>query len=673
MRTCILISLLVLPLAGCPRDRGAEPAPPSAAPAPAAAPPAAAAAAPPAAAVTAADPALGGLRPRTDLPPERRAIIAAGGAEHVVDADEARAAGRTLVDLRDDWTPYIFNDLTAADGRPLPNRYRTIFLGLANDRTDADGQPLARGGAAGRPGAAEPAAAHFLEVYGIPPSLGVLRARFLADAPDATGRDRCSHVDRPSLRPLAAGALEGKRRSATDQSALAAVEARLACEGLLPHAGHRAGAWDEGLRQAVLRFQRKHKIYQGPSAIRGETLAALRRTLVENDHAALVRVLTERAVAAADVLEDGSVDRPGAKGAAPTAPTWRAADGTQLAVRNLVDEVSRATLEQLGLTTPAAALAFFQRHPAADFAWLRAAVRMPPPPEYHSKEMALEVEIDRGDVSYDPPFNARGKRVYPSRTRHPQLTLFTRYRGQQIPLVKWRTTIGGWRTELAANGYEYYRYKGSDVGERVWRHVVAAPVWVAPTSTPLRALVKGKNVNGVWQTVVNYDEVGPGYLSAYGLVAAYNIVPGKGGKPDWDNGVRVHGSSEYRSIFDPAGYSHGCHRLVNHLAVRLFSFVLRHRRMTVDGEQNFGFSRDFLYKDHVYVLRLPTRGYRFALDPPLPVHVLEGNIAGKVQQPIEGLVRIPGTRYPPGDVPSTSDKPEERAGAAAGGDAEEEE
>jgi hypothetical protein len=491
----------------------------------------------------------------------------------------------------------------------------------------------------------------------------VLRARFLADAPDAAGRDRCSDVDRASLRPLSAGALAGKRRSAADQQAVAALEARLACEGLLPRAGHRAGAWDEGLRQALIRFQRKHKIYEGPAAVRGETLAALRRTLLENDQAALVRVLTERAVAAAGVLEDGSAARPEAKGRPPAAPTYQGADGTRVAVRNLVGEVRRATREQLGLATPAAALAFFWRHPAADFAWLRAAVRLPPPPEYYAKEMDLEVEIDRGDVSYDPPFNAQGKRVYPSRSRYPQLTLFTRYRGQRIPLVTWRTTIGGWRTELAADGYEYYRYKGSDVGDRVWRQIVAAPVWVAPTSTPVRSLVKGKHVNGVWQTVVNYDEVGPGYLSAYGLVAAYNVVPGKDGRPDWDNGVRVHGSSEYRSILDPAGYSHGCHRLMNHLAVRLFSFVLQHRRMTVDGEQAFGFSREFLHQDHVYVLRLPTRGYRFALDPPVPVHVLEGHIAGRVRQPIEGLVRIPGTRYPPGDVPSASGQPEDRAGA----------
>jgi len=62
------------------------------------------------------------------------------------------------------WTPYIFAEQTAPDGQPLPNRYRRIFLGLANDQLDEDGEPL------------EPGAKNHLELYGIPPSLSVLRA-----------------------------------------------------------------------------------------------------------------------------------------------------------------------------------------------------------------------------------------------------------------------------------------------------------------------------------------------------------------------------------------------------------------------------------------------------------------------------------------------------------------
>ncbi len=101
-----------------------------------------------------------------------------------------------------------------------------------------------------------------------------------------------------------------------------------------------------------------------------------------------------------------------------------------------------------------------------------------------------------------------------------------KWKGQQIPLARWRTTIGGWRAEQASDGYEYYRYKMSDIGPRVIRQVVSGPVWIAPTSTPIRTLVKGKLVNSSWMKVVNYDELGPGYLSAYGIIAGYFVIPG---------------------------------------------------------------------------------------------------------------------------------------------------
>ena len=211
--------------------------------------------------------------------------------------------------------------------------------------------------------------------------------------------------------------------------------------------------------------------------------------------------------------------------------------------------------------------------------------------------------------------------------------------GKQVALARWRTTIGGWRADQASNGYEYFRYKGSDVGPRVIRHIVSGPVWIAPASTPIRSLVKGKLVNGKWMSVVNYDELGPGYLSAYGLIAGYFVVPGQNGRNDFDNGVRAHGSSDYLSIYSANGYSHGCHRLPNHLAIRLYSFILRHRHMKVSGDQPMGFTRQFLWKNTVYEMRIPSRGYLYEMDPPVPVNVLEGNIMGDVKKPILDYVR----------------------------------
>ena len=110
------------------------------------------------------------LRARDDLPPERRALLMVNGAERWVDAVAIEAAGYTLVDLRDDWTPSIFAEDKTPEGVPLPNRYRRVLLGLANDQLDNDGEPL------------EPGEKNYLELYGIFPSLSVLRARFLQDA-----------------------------------------------------------------------------------------------------------------------------------------------------------------------------------------------------------------------------------------------------------------------------------------------------------------------------------------------------------------------------------------------------------------------------------------------------------------------------------------------------------
>jgi hypothetical protein len=169
---------------------------------------------------------------------------------------------------------------------------------------------------------------------------------------------------------------------------------------------------------------------------------------------------------------------------------------------------------------------------------------------------------------------------------------------------------------------------------------------------------------------VNYDELGPGFLSAYGLIAGYFVVPGQNGRNDFDNGVRAHGSSDYLSIYSSNGFSHGCHRLPNHLAIRMYSFILRHRTMRVVGDQPMGFNRQFLWKDTVYEMRIPSRGYIYQLDPPLPVNVLEGEIKGEQKKPILGYVPEPWAKYPPGPPPAAPEGADAKAGggASAGGD-----
>jgi hypothetical protein len=186
------------------------------------------------------------------------------------------------------------------------------------------------------------------------------------------------------------------------------------------------------------------------------------------------------------------------------------------------------------------------------------------------------------------------------------------------------------------------KYKNSDVGARVWKDIMAAPVWIPPASTPAEELIKGAYRKGKFRTGVNYDEIGPGYKSAYGLVAAYHVklVESSDGEvKEFDNGIRTHGSVDYMSIL--RRFSHGCHRLYNMDAVRLFSFVLRHRPYTRAGQQNVGVGRVIEVEEKTYHMKIGTRGYKYELVEPIPVTVLEGRIKGRRRSPILDYVPRP--------------------------------
>jgi hypothetical protein len=620
------------------------------------------------------------LPPAADLPPERRALQVVAGQDRVVDADLARQRGLTLVDLSDGWAPAIFADGVAADGAPLPNRYRAIFTGLAGNKTDGDGQPLS------------PGEQNYLELYGIPPTLSVLRDRFLADADrrcdptfdagkllavdsietwGATSEQkeltkRAARAQRLEAARLAAGVdtlqalaaaqpryakdVKAAERAEAESASFAEIEKRLTCEGLMDTAHHKPGHYDSVMRLALFNFQQKHTVMD-QADLRRSTLEALARPLLDNDFAALKRVLAERAAHAAGIIEDGSSDA-----------TYLGADGQRHPVPDLETAVGDALLARLGIENAEDALDFLRRRGAGDFRRLKVAVRFPPPPEYYSGQMELSAEIDKGDVWYDFPFSADGARLPQPRERFPSFTLYVKWRGERVPLVRWRTTIGGWRSELAASGDEYYRFKDSDVGPRVWRHIVAAPVWIPPPSSPLGSMVKEKRVNGTFVRVTNYDETGPGYLSAYGLAAAIHEQMHKGpsGMTYFDNGIRTHGSFDYMSL--RGRFSHGCHRLYNNLAVRMFSFVLGHRHVRTLGPIALGFRRTFWSKGEVFEMRLPSRGFYYELDPPLPVETLEGRIKGTRQKPMAGYVRKPGVHYRSERPPTAVDSPESKAG-----------
>jgi len=108
----------------------------------------------------------------------------------------------------------------------------------------------------------------------------------------------------------------------------------------------------------------------------------------------------------------------------------------------------------------------------------------------------------------------------------------------------------------------YFKYKNSDVGPRVWKDIVAGPVWIPPEGTPAKDLLTRKMLNrdAGAVTAVNTDVMGPGYESAYGLVMAIHHWK-RGANTFYDNQIRTHGSVDYTSI--ARRFSHGCHRLVN--------------------------------------------------------------------------------------------------------------
>jgi hypothetical protein len=136
---------------------------------------------------------------------------------------------------------------------------------------------------------------------------------------------------------------------------------------------------------------------------------------------------------------------------------------------------------------------------------------------------------------------------------------------------------------------------------------------------------------------VNYHETGPSYASAYGLVAAYHREYWQ--RPDGtlalgrDEGIRTHGSVDYMSIM--RRHSHGCHRLHNHMAVRLMSFVLAHRPHKRLGQESLVWKKLLAYEEEQYMMEIREGGYAFELNEPLRINVAEGRIRGQVKKAIE--------------------------------------
>jgi hypothetical protein len=183
------------------------------------------------------------------------------------------------------------------------------------------------------------------------------------------------------------------------------------------------------------------------------------------------------------------------------------------------------------------------------------------------------------------------------------------------------------------------RYKSSEPGQRVWRQLVATPTWMPPDTTPDDELVRRDYAHG-W--ALTRDLFGPSYASAYGLVMLVHekVLPTSSGSPYYfDRGIRTHGSVSYGSILH--GQSHGCHRLFNHLAIRVTSFLLAHRAHVRRGPSDAAYQRTVLSHGRALDLRIPTRGMVWELTPPVPVLVRSGHVQGRTFAPVRGLRPLP--------------------------------
>jgi hypothetical protein len=572
----------------------------------------------------------------------------------------AEANGYLVVDLGDEWTPYLFSERSDDDEEPIRNPYRETYLALANGEFPRDhhGERAKND--------------RYLELYGIAPTLSWIRKRFekSASLECAKGLDYApleafeglavyisndrakkdaqryrqgkalveklkkeqgvsSHqeVDTSGLKPGEARLVRDYDSLHLRVPAIKAAQERLKCEGYL-RAKHISGSIDWVTHEALATFERRHRVY-GWGFVGKETMEFLRATPLEGDRRSLLRVLTERAIHTAGIIEDDS------RTIKPDGEPFMyvGADGKRHPMRDLVSELEANVVAAFGLDTPEKALAFMRS--LGDLAGHRyVAIKGVELPEYYSDDMRLSVQIDRGDVWYEFPFDDQGNDRPQPVSRRPRLSIFTEYLGQKIALARFGTTIGGWRTESVDDAV-MWKYKNSPVGRRVWERIVAAPVWLPPESTPPRGLLTRSSKPGE-RFAVNFHEMGPSYASAYGLVAAYHRKYTQDADGNirilGDEGIRTHGSVDYMSIM--RRHSHGCHRLHNHIAVRLMSFVLRHRPHARKGPDPIAFGRKFEYDGKKFDFLLTQGGYAYELAEPLFVDVLEGRIRGNVSSPI---------------------------------------
>ncbi|NUP04967.1 MAG: hypothetical protein HOW73_02785 [Polyangiaceae bacterium] len=522
-------------------------------------------------------------------------VFVAGASAGSVCAEDATREGLTVVDLADTWTPRIFSP--SEDGSAPA--YRKKYLELAS-------QPNAD-----------------LGLHGIQPTMSILATRLADDK-----RRKCEAA--LDLAPIG--------EDAKSKAATVAIQGELVCEGLMKKAAAN-GRMGQSTFGALEIFRRRHMIVG--AGVDGDTLTAMSLGGDERAFRALLRGLRERVADATGIIEDGSASnqRATVQGRELDLTSFaRSSVALENGAPDLLDAATDVAARELGWSNPDAAREFIAARGKDGFVSLRVALPLPAAPAYHNAAMDLRVEIDRGDVFYETPGAAAAKRKLHGEVRRPAFVVYAKDGAREIPLLSWTTTIGGWKKEQLEDGEIALKYKESDVGDRVWRRLIAAPAWMPPDSTPDNELVR---VAEDGTMTLKSDIFQPGYRNAYGLVMLIHdeALAKDDEDPKWaDHGIRTHGSVDYRSIKN--GTSHGCHRLYNQLALRLSGFLLQHRNAVRRGNMRAGYHRTIEKDDQTVEIDIPSRGYLYELEPPVPVRVLEGNVVGESQSPRTTVIRL---------------------------------
>lgn len=608
------------------------------------------------------------------------AVVDGGRVVGQTTPEAAKRDGLTVIDLSDDWLPFIFSE---EPDKPQP--LRPYLIDLANGRFRS-GSAYAR--------ARED---KFFEAFGIFPSLNYMRRR-MADKKRHACHDRvkdgvleelsaknvipaeeAEKVPNPDKAAVAAGTAPamiptGKTVSprpltAVEKRAVIAMQAHLRCEDVLSGKAT-PGRMDRRTVEGLKIYQRLQMIADSGN-IDPDTRAALLGDTHEQDFRALLRSLRERVVDATGLLEDGSAlgvvgqvqgrqidtdefgpvpaqspaGKPGAPAAAEKTPATGEGGVKIVPAPDLIAAATQTASQALGWTSPDAVLAS-PLVAAADASGAKkkkavkkgplplptaVAIKLPAPPPYHSANMELRAEIDRGEVDLvRPQLDKEGhKKWKPPVADRPTITLYAHAGDHDVALCRWPTTIGGWKTFEKKDGTMALKYKESVTGDALWPEVLATPTWHPAPGMPTRRLLVKVGDSFVPKTEI----IGPGYHAAYGLVAIVHHqimgVNDKGEPQLEDLRIRTHGTPGYRAV--KRGESNGCHRLHNFEALRLAGFLVKHHANVRDGLVPEDYVRHLQYKGQDIALQSDSKGYRFRLTPPVPVKVLDGDVRGNAK------------------------------------------